>query len=131
MRFNLGDVWKSTSGIRAAVVEHDDDGRRGKLFFENGDEQSFQWMELTQAGKWHPDPSPRPTKTAAELRELVLGKIAPHHVCPEGWDVVIVATSDGRWRVNHKAPHAVIAYPDCADYVGGIVRRFGLLFDLA
>ena len=63
MRFTLGEVWRSSSGMRATVVALDDDGRRATLFFENGNEQNFQWMELTQAGNWSPDASPRPQET--------------------------------------------------------------------
>ena len=130
MRFNPNEIWKSTNGMRAAIVHVEDDGRRGQLFFEHGVEQSFLWMELTQAGNWHLDPSPRPTKTADELKKLVLEKIAQHPVCPVGWDIEIRATCNGNWQADHKSPHPAIGYTDCANYTGGILRSFGLLFAL-
>ncbi len=117
--------------MRATVVALDDDGRRATLFFENGNEQNFQWMELTQAGNWSPDASPRPTRNAAELKKLVLEKIAQHPVCPQGWDVVVEPTNNGRWKVVHKSPHPAIGYTDCANYAGRIALQFGMLFDLA
>ena len=73
MRFNLGEVWKSVEAgggepRRAAVVAVDDDGRKGALFFDNGDEQSFLWAELTQAGKWQVDTSPKPMRSADDSK---------------------------------------------------------------
>jgi hypothetical protein len=130
MRFNVGEIWKSTAGLRAAVIAIDDVGRRGTLFFENGHEESFLWVQLTQAGNWQVDPSPRPTKTADELKILVLAKIAQHPVCPQGWNIVVRATGNGSWRADHISPHPTIGYSDCANYTGGIVRCFGLLFAL-
>ena len=53
MRFNPGEVWKDASGRRAVVVRVDDDGRRGQLMFaDTGEEESFNWVELAQAGQW-------------------------------------------------------------------------------
>ncbi len=50
MRFNLGEVWRSVEGggepRRAVVVAVEDDGRKGTLFFDNGDEGSLLWAEL-------------------------------------------------------------------------------------
>jgi hypothetical protein len=130
MRFNVGEVWKSTTGLRAAIVAIGDDGHEGKLFFEDGAEQTFKWMELTQRGLWQVDTSARPTKTADELKALVLAKIAQHPVCPEGWDIVVRPTGNGNWAADHISPHHAIGYADCANYAGGIVRCFGLLFAL-
>src|SRR5277367_618809 len=94
MRFNLGEVWKSAeegagAPRRAVVVAIEDDGRRGTLFFDNGDEHSFLWAELTQSGKWQIDASPKPTRNADDLKELILQKIQRHPVCPAGMGVEV------------------------------------------
>jgi hypothetical protein len=130
LRFHLGEVWKGASGLRAAIIRIDDDGRAGTLMLENGHEENVLWVQLTQAGLWALDASPRPAKTADELKELVLQKAALDPVCPPGWDIVIRPTGNGTWRADH-IPPSPAAGSDCANYVGGIVRCFGLLFDLA
>jgi hypothetical protein len=68
MRFNPGEVWKAVEAgggepRRAVVVAVQDDGRSGTLFFDNGTQHSFLWVELTQAGQWQLDMAPKPTRT--------------------------------------------------------------------
>jgi hypothetical protein len=79
MRFQLGEVWTSKQGRRAAVVAIDDDGHTGKLHFEDTGEEDWQnWAALTSLGQWHLDPSPRPTRTAEELKAMILQRIRRH-----------------------------------------------------
>ncbi len=109
MRFNLGEVWKSVEAgggepRRAVVVAIEDEGRSGRLFFDNGDEQSFLWAELTQAGRWQVDTSPKPTRRADELKEMILRQIQRHPVCPAGMSVEI------RSRPQVRCAHSM----DCA-----------------
>jgi hypothetical protein len=134
MRFNLGEVWISTNGRRAVVAGIDDenDGRRGTLLFaDNGEEQSFLWAELTQAGQWRVDALPRPTKTVSELEGLILQKIAGHPVCPDGMGVQIRSEGGGKWRADSVPPAGQsIGYADCANYIGYVARAYRLLYDL-
>ena len=56
MQLNLGEVWKSVEAgggapRRAVVVAIEDDGRRGTLFFDNGDEQSFLLGRIDAIGQ--------------------------------------------------------------------------------
>ena len=134
MRFNLGEVWKSVDAgggepSRAVVVAIEDAGRRGQLFFDNGDEQAFLWAELTQGGKWQLDTSPKPTRSADELKELILRKIQRHPVCPAGMSVEIKSTSGSDWEaIAFPPPGQSIAYADCADYITKTARAFRSLF---
>jgi hypothetical protein len=132
MRFNLGEVWINAAGLRAAVVAIDDGGREGKLLFaDTGDEQSFKWMELTQAGQWRADTSPRPAKTANELEGLILQKIAQHPVCPNGMNVQIRSEGGGNWVADSVPPAGQsIAYADCAHHIGYVASAYRLLYDL-
>jgi hypothetical protein len=74
----------------------------------------------------------KPTKSKAELRDLILSEIAKHPVCPAGMDVVIEAVEGGSWRALSIPPGGgPIAYADCVDYIGQIARRLRVQFDLA
>ncbi len=134
MRFNLGEVWKSVEAgggepRRAAVVAVEDDGRRGALFFDNGDEQSFLWAELTQAGQWQVDTSPKPMRSADDLKQMILRQIQHHPVCPAGMSVEIRSTSGSDWEaLSVPPPGQHIAYADCANYISKVARAFRLLF---
>ncbi len=134
MRFNLGEVWKSVEAgggapRRAVVVAIEDDGRRGMLFFDNGDEQSFLWAELTQPGKWQIDTSPKPTRNADDLKELILQKIQRHAVCPAGMGVEVRHTSGEDWEALAVPPPGQhIAYADCADYITRVARALRSLY---
>ena len=134
MRFNLGEVWKSTEAgkgeaRRAVVTATEDDGRKGLLFFDNGDEQSFLWAELTQAGKWQIDTLTKPARSADELKEMILRKIQRHPVCPTGMSVEIRSTSGSDWEaLAVPPPGQSIAYADCADYITKIARALRSLF---
>jgi hypothetical protein len=132
MRFNPGEVWKDASGRRAVVVRVDDDGRRGQLMFaDTGEEKSFNWVELTQAGQWQIDPSPRPTISANELEDLILQKIARHPVCPNGMGVQIRNEGAGRWKADSVPPPGQsIGYADCTHYIGFAARAYGFLYEL-
>jgi hypothetical protein len=131
MRFNLGEVWKSTSGLRAVVIRIIDDGRSGLLFFEDGFEREFKWMELTGGGRWQVDPSPKPTKSAPELEGLVLNKMSQHPVCPMGMGVKIRAQWNGKWKMDAVPPAGCsIGYADCAHYIGTVAQYYSLLFAL-
>jgi hypothetical protein len=135
MRFNLGEVWINTATGRRAVVfyiDDENDCRKATLFFDDGEEQSFQWMELTQAGQWRVEPPPRPTKTAPELDALILAKVSQHPVCPPGMGVQVRATGGGKWVADSVPPAgSSIGYADCARYIGVIAQRYGLLYGLA
>ena len=135
MRFNLGEVWTNTAGRRAVVVKIDDenDRRKGRLLFaDTGEEQSFLWAELTQAGQWRVDTSPRPTKTASEVEGLILQRIAQHPVCPDGMGVKIISEGGGKWVADSVPPAGQsIAYADCAHHIGYVARAYQLLYDLA
>ena len=134
MRFNLGEVWNSVEAggaepRRAVVVAVEDDGRRGTLFFEDGDEQSFLWAELTQGGKWQVDTSPKPTRAADDLKQMILRQIQRHPVCPPGMSVEIRNTSGSDWEtLSVPPPGQHIAYADCADYISKVARAFRLLY---
>jgi len=134
MRFNLGEVWKSVEAgggapRRAVVVAIEDDGHRGTLFFDNGDEQSFLWPELTQLGKWQIDTSPKPKRNADDLKELILQKIRRHPVCPAGMSVEVRHTSDEDWEALAVPPPGQhIAYADCADYITRVARALRSLY---
>jgi hypothetical protein len=132
MPFNLGEIWVSTSGRRAAVCAVDDDGRRGQLFFDNGEQEWVNWMQLTQAGQWHVDTGPKSRKTAEELKTLVLARALQHPVCPEGMSVVVRGVGKGNWRVDSVPPLGQsIGYTDCADHISKTARLYGLLYALA
>jgi hypothetical protein len=134
MRFNLGEVWINAAGRRAVVVALDDenDGRKGTLLFaDTGGEQSFLWAELTQAGQWRVDTSPRPAKTANELEGLILQRIARHPVCPDGMGVQIRSEGGGKWVADSVPPAGQsIGYADCAHHIGYVARAYRLLYDL-
>ena len=133
MRFNLGEVWQSKQGRRAAVVAIEDDGHRGKLHFEDtADEEWQNWAGLTAPGQWHLDASPRPTRTGDELKAMVLQRIQRHPVCPQGMSVEIESTQGGNWKaLSVPPPNQHIAFADCAHHIGYVARVLGLLYGLA
>jgi hypothetical protein len=135
MRFNLGEVWKSVAAgggesQRAVVTAVEDDSRRGRLSFENGDEQSFLWTELTQAGQWQVDTSPKPIRSADDLKKMILEKIQRHPVCPTDMSVEIRPTSgSGDWEaLAVPPPGQPIAYAECADYISKVARPLRVLY---
>jgi hypothetical protein len=135
VRFNLGEVWKPVgeTGLgRAVVVSIAEEGRRGRLYFENTeDEQWFGWTELTQAGKWHLDASPKPLRDAAELKAMILQKIRSHPVCPEGMSVEIAPKNGVEWEaLAVPPPGQSIAYKDCAHYISTVAVRLRALFGI-
>ena len=123
MRFNLTEVWKNDDR-RAVVVATDDEGRNGKLYFEDTDgEEWFNWSQLTQPGKWRVDTSPKPTRRAAELRAMILERIAKSPVCPSGMEVRIRGTINGQWEAESIPPPGQhIAYRDCINHIGAVAR---------
>ena len=133
MRFTCGEVWTSTTGRRGVVIAIDDDGRSGRfLFGDNGDENWLGFMELTQAGQWKPDTTGRQTKSAAELKAMLLQKMRQQAACPPAMSVAIVALGSGKWRADGVPPPSThIAYADCSHYIGNLALWFGLLYDLA
>ena len=91
MRFNAYEVWTNRAGRRAVVLRTDDDGRRGLLLFgDDGGEGWFNWAESTQAGQWTLDPSSKPSKSANELKSLILIKMSQQPACPDGMSLEIV-----------------------------------------
>jgi hypothetical protein len=136
MRFNLGEVWKSVEAgggepRRAVVVAIEDEGRSGRLFFDNGDEQSFLWAELTQAGRWQVDTSPKPTRRADELKEMILRQIQRHPVCPAGMSVEIRSTRGSDWEaLSIPPPGQHIAYADCAHFISTAAGALRSLYGL-
>jgi len=70
MRFHLGEIWRGEGDghpRRAVVVAIDDEGRKGKLHFEDGGKEWFLFAQLTQMGKWHLDTSPPLTHDNIEI----------------------------------------------------------------
>jgi hypothetical protein len=132
MRFNVGEVWKSVEagGVshRAAVASIEDDGRRGTLLFDNGDEQSFLWADLTQFGRWQIDPSPKPTRSGDELRELILRQIQRHPICPELMGVAIRHTTGEDWAALPAPPPGHTTHPECAAYITTVARALRSLY---
>ena len=114
---------------RAVVTAVEDDRRRGTLFFDNGDEQSFQWAELTQPGRWQIDTGPRPTQSADELRDLILRSVQRHPVCPAGMDVQIRhATGDDWEALAVPPPGQHTAHADCVDHIKSVARSLRSLY---
>src|SRR5271168_229317 len=135
MRFNPGEVWKSVGSgepRRAVVVATEDGGRRGTLFFDDGDEQSLLRADLTQAGQWQVDASPRPTRLADELKEAILRKVQRHAVCPAGMSVEIRPTNPANgddWEALAVPPPGQhVAYVDCAHYISTVASALRSLF---
>lgn len=130
MRFNAYEVWTNRTGRRAVVLRTDDGGRRGLLLFgDNGGENWFNWAELTQAGEWILDRAPKPTKSAADLKELILIKIAQQAACPEEMSLEIVDLGNGKWRADSvPPPEQHIAWADCVHYIGTMAKAFGQLY---
>src|SRR5271166_4311229 len=119
MQFHLGEVWKSVEEggepRRAIVAAVKDGGREGTLFFDNGDERSLPWLVFTSMGEWQVDTSPKPTRTADELRQFILQIIQRHPVCPPGMGVEIRVKSGDDWEAlplpPAEASHTLIAPP--------------------
>ena len=132
MRFNAYEVWTNRAGRRAVVLRTDDDGRRGLLLFgDDGGEGWFNWAELTQAGQWTLDPSSKPSKSANELKSLILIKMSQQPACPDGMSLEIVDLGNGEWRTDSVPPSGQhIAWADCAHYIGMMARAFGQLYSL-
>jgi hypothetical protein len=108
-----------------------DDGRRGDLFFEDGEELSVRWAELTQAGKWQVDTSTKPMRSADELKEIILQKILAHPVCPPGMGVQIRHTTGTDWEALAVSPAGQsIGYADCAQYILTVARALRSLHGL-
>jgi hypothetical protein len=134
MRFNLEEVWKSVEvgggePRRAVVIAIDDNGRRGTLFFDDGDEQSFVWAELTQAGRWQIDTSPKPTRDVDDLKKMILRKIERHPVCPAGMSVEVRPTSGDDWEAFPIPPPGQhVAYTDCAHYISTVATALRSLY---
>jgi hypothetical protein len=135
MRFNPGEIWTTTEGapLRAVVIAIDDDGRRGTLWFEStGEERSFLWMELTHAGKWRVDTSPRPVRRASDLGAMVMDEAMRHPVCPEGMGVQIRGTGGDKWMVDCvPPPGSAILYADCCDHINRVAKKYRFLYGLA
>lgn len=111
------------------VVAVEDDGRKGTLFFDQGNEQSFLWAELTQAEQWEVDTSPKPTLSADDLKQMILRQIQLHPGCPAGMSVEIRSTSGSDWEAYSVPPPGQhIAYAACADYISKVARAFRALY---
>jgi hypothetical protein len=69
------------------------------------------------------------TKTASELREMILGEATQHPVCPKGIDVRVRADATYKWKADIISPDQ-IGWPDCAHHIGAIVQRLRAKYDL-
>ena len=132
MGFNLGDVWKNTTGRRGVVTTIQEDGQKGTLLFDDGEEISLRHAELTQlAGMWKLDVSPKPEKTAEELRSFVVTTASRHPVWPAGMDVVVRSLGGGKWAIDGVSPpNQNIAYADATKHAANIALAYGSLFSL-
>jgi hypothetical protein len=134
MRFFCGEVWRSDSGLRCVVTRINDDGWKGLLLFESGEQTEVNYHAFTIAGHWQRDTSRiRPAKPAEELRVMVVQTAAQNSVWPIGMDVLI-RTKDrpGRWGVDSMPPPGShIAYADAAKHVAEIALAYSCLFNLA
>lgn len=134
MRFNCGEVWRSDTGLHGVVTRIDDDGRKGHLLLENGEQAVMNYRASTMPGHWQLDASlTRPVKSAEELRAVVVQTAARHPVWPVGINVAICARArSGRWGVDSvPPPSSHIAYADAAKHAANIAFAYSCLFDLA
>jgi hypothetical protein len=74
---------------------------------------------------------PQILKSNDELRRLILDEVRSYVVCPEGTDVTVKADPDYGWTADVlPPPGSVIADADCIYYIGHVVRRLRVDFDL-
>jgi hypothetical protein len=132
-RFTLGEVWRSRQGRRAVIIATEDDDHRGKLHFEDsGDEEWQNWAGLTAHGQWQVETSPRPLRSADELKEMILQRIRKHPVCPQRMSVDIERTVGSDWKaISIPPPDQHIAYADCSNYIAYIANVIGFLYGLS
>jgi hypothetical protein len=74
---------------------------------------------------------PQILKSNDELRRMILDEVRSYVVCPEGTDVRVRADPDQRWTADIiSQPESLIADADCIYYIGHVVRRLRVDFDL-
>ena len=74
---------------------------------------------------------PQILKSNDELRRMILDEVRSYVVCPEGTDVTVRADPDYGWTADVvPPPGSVIAEADCIYYIGHVVRRLRVDFDL-
>jgi hypothetical protein len=71
---------------------------------------------------------PKITRTATELRSLVLVEAVRHPGCPPDIDVVVRPDLNRGWRADTIPPDQ-IGYADCANHIGRIVQRLRRGYD--
>ena len=80
---------------------------------------------------WQLDNSPRPTRSADELKAMLLQKIKGHPVCPDGMRIEIRSTSGAEWDALASPPEGQnVAYADCVHYISTVARSLRALYDL-
>ncbi len=132
MPFNLYEVWKSvdTSGVeprRGVVTAIDPAGNEGQLLLDNGELRSISWP----LHDWDVDTSPKPTLSANELRQKILGLVHRQPACPGEMDVEIRGTRENDWEaISIPPPGQPLAYTDCAAYISSLARAFRRLYGL-
>lgn len=134
MRFNCSEVWQSATGLRGVVTNIDDDGMKGHLVFENGEQAVLKYHGFTMPGHWQLAPSfTRPIKSAEELRAIVVQTAARHPAWPVSMNVAVRAKErPGSWGVDSvPPPGSHIAYADAAKHAANIAFAYSCLFDLA
>jgi len=122
MPFKLFEVRKSDQPAegaprRGVLVVVDDDGLTGGLMFDNGETKLISWPPLG----WQLDTAPKPTRSADELKQLILRQIQLQAVCPEGMSVEIRGKGDTDWEaLSVPPPGTAIGYADCVDYISKV-----------
>jgi hypothetical protein len=72
----------------------------------------------------------KPTKTCAELREMILSEIEHDPRCPPGIDVVVRPDKDVDWTAEAR-PGFALGIAECMLQVARIVRWLRLQYGLA
>jgi hypothetical protein len=132
MSFNLFEVWKSDQPAgdqprRGVLTVVDSDGLKGGVLFDNGETNLISWPPLG----WQRDTAPKPTRSADELKQLILRQMQLQPVCPEGMSVEIRGKGDTDWEaLSVPPPGTAIGYADCADYTSKLARAYRALYAL-
>jgi len=73
---------------------------------------------------------PKLTRSAKELRSLILAEVASKQVCPPAIDVAVRPDSPYGWKADIISPTHV-GYADCVNSISTIVRRLRREYNLS
>jgi hypothetical protein len=77
------------------------------------------------------DASPKPIRSADELKAMILRQIGRHPVCPTGMSVEVRSANGTDWEALAVPPPGQhIAYADCADYISKVARALRGLYGI-